>query len=185
MKREESKFLKPLENYFKSSSDCIFKTQVKVRSSIIDFLVFVQNNKNEISEVIGIEIKSDKDSFRRLTKQLSDYYGICNRVYIAVEDKEVPKDMPSFVGVFRLNNNKIEEERYAEIIKEPLESFKLNKTTVSNLTEEFSNLLVTIEKINNIQKKLVAFQITNDFKLINNYDKQIINFLTQGPLSIN
>lgn len=100
MKPDE--FIQPILDYFKPD---YYMTEVIIGGCRADLLVFSRG------EIIGIEIKSDKDTFIRLRGQLPQYYEACSRVYIAVSnDREVPKDVPSFVGILNVS-----EDRFIEI----------------------------------------------------------------------
>lgn len=57
-------------------------------------------------KLIGIEIKTDKDTFNRLSTQLPNYVKVFDEVYIAVQSKEIPKQIPQFIGVVRINEKK-------------------------------------------------------------------------------
>ena len=61
-------------------------------------------NNNTIDEIIGIEIKSDKDNLNRLKNQLLQYIRIFDKVYVALENKETPEFIPPFIGVIKCNN---------------------------------------------------------------------------------
>lgn len=50
----------------------------------------------------GLEIKSDKDDFTRLTAQLRSYYSIFNHVYIVLHKKKAPAWLPSEIGILRV-----------------------------------------------------------------------------------
>jgi len=64
-------------------------------------------------EILGFEIKSDKDSFTRLGEQIKQYMAYCDRVYLVIHKKEYPKWLPNNVGVLRVSKKgEILEERY-------------------------------------------------------------------------
>lgn len=193
MKSEEAKFLKPLKNYFKSSGNTMVKrevkTQVKTRNTVIDFLVFKRDKDNRILETIGVEIKSDKDSFDRLNRQLPDYYSICDRVYLALENKKAPESLPSFVGILRLEKNELKEIKFAEVVKGPL-NFRLRKTKLSDIIEMSNGysgsetFIESMKKIASLKKKLIFFQVTGNQDIFNNRDFNLINQISQVPQSI-
>jgi hypothetical protein len=68
-------------------------------------------------EFIGVEIKSDHDSYNRLWRQLPDYVQLFDRVYLAVSEKEVPKTLPDNVGVLQVLKDDVRELRYSRIEK--------------------------------------------------------------------
>lgn len=63
----------------------LFEKAIDIGSCIADCLIFTEN------ELIGIEIKTERDSVKRLNKQLSSYSKICDKVYVLVHDKHVDK----------------------------------------------------------------------------------------------
>lgn len=56
--------------------------------------------------IYGFEIKSDKDSFDRLERQLHHYSFICENIYLVVHKKELPKWLPDWCGVIRVTEDK-------------------------------------------------------------------------------
>ncbi len=72
-------------------------------------------------KIFGFEIKSDKDTFERLQRQLMHYSFICEEIYIVVHKKEIPKWLPDWVGVVRITEKgDIYQEKFASR-KDPLE----------------------------------------------------------------
>ncbi|MCC9083788.1 sce7726 family protein [Enterococcus faecium] len=55
-------------------------------NTICDCLIFTEKRG-----VIGIEIKTERDSTKRLNKQLKDYEKVCDFVYVLCHDTHVPK----------------------------------------------------------------------------------------------
>lgn len=55
-------------------------------------------------EILGFEIKSDRDNFGRLKKQLSHYVRYCDYVFVVVHKKEIPEWIECLnVGVVRVS----------------------------------------------------------------------------------
>lgn len=54
--------------------------------TIVDCMVFTENKG-----IIGIEIKTERDSTRRLNKQLRDYSFVCDYVYVMCHDDHLEK----------------------------------------------------------------------------------------------
>lgn len=63
-----------------------FKKDQSVKKVIADCLIFSEN-----AGIIGIEIKTERDSTRRLLRQLRSYALTCDYVYIMCHDKHVEK----------------------------------------------------------------------------------------------
>lgn len=55
--------------------------------------------------IVGLEVKSDRDTFTRLQNQLRDYSKYCNEVFLVVHHKDPPKWLSSDVGVIRVSKN--------------------------------------------------------------------------------
>ncbi|QEM43232.1 nuclease [Bacillus phage Chotacabras] len=68
-----------------TKSIVLFEKAIDIGSCIADCLIFTEN------ELIGVEIKTERDSTKRLNKQLSSYSKICDKVYVLVHDKHVEK----------------------------------------------------------------------------------------------
>lgn len=64
----------------------IMRTSKQTSNTIVDIMVF-----SELQGIIGIEIKTERDSTRRLTKQLRDYSRVCDLVYVLCHDNHVEK----------------------------------------------------------------------------------------------
>jgi Holliday junction resolvase len=72
-------------------------------------------------DIVSVEIKSDKDSFIRLDKQLTGYLTFSNIVYLAIDKKHYKKYIQKFsekvyfekVGLFIFDDGKIELKRKA------------------------------------------------------------------------
>lgn len=72
-------------------------------------------------KIYGFEIKSDRDTFDRLQRQLQHYSFICEEIYIVVHKKEIPKWLPDWCGVIRISSKgEIYQESYASH-REPFE----------------------------------------------------------------
>lgn len=67
-------------------SAIVFEKAIMQGNTICDCLVFTEKRG-----LIGIEIKTERDSTKRLNKQLSDYEKVCDYVYVLCHDSHVPK----------------------------------------------------------------------------------------------
>ena len=72
MKHYESAFIKPIYDYFNISKNTVIKTQVRIRSSIIDVIIFVKNEKQKINEIYSFSNKLTPFNYILRTE-----YGIC------------------------------------------------------------------------------------------------------------
>lgn len=64
----------------------IMRTQKQTSNTIVDCMLFTEKKG-----IIGIEIKTERDSTRRLNKQLRDYSLVCDYVYVLCHDNHVAK----------------------------------------------------------------------------------------------
>lgn len=73
------------------------------------------------NDVISVEIKSDKDTFARIEKQLRDYSFYSTKVYVALDEKHVEKfrkeDKFYSVGILSFKDDVLELKRTAHEIK--------------------------------------------------------------------
>lgn len=79
----EKGYIFGLADYNKSV--IIFEKGIVVNSTICDCLIFTED------AIIGIEIKTEHDTIRRLNKQLKNYSIVCDFVYTIVHDDHVEK----------------------------------------------------------------------------------------------
>ncbi|ASR79655.1 hypothetical protein KAMFAM_202 [Bacillus phage Kamfam] len=69
-----------------TQSAVLFEKGLDVNSVIADCLIFTSDGN-----IIGVEIKTERDSTKRLNKQLKSYSKVCDYVYVLCEDKHVDK----------------------------------------------------------------------------------------------
>jgi len=77
------------QHLFVSNTDestVLFEKAISVGSTIADCLIFSREQG-----IIGIEIKTERDSTRRLNKQLTSYSQVCDWVYVMCHDNHVEK----------------------------------------------------------------------------------------------
>ena len=60
-------------------------------------------------EIIGIEIKSDSDTYTRLKRQIKDYDKFCDKCYVAVGESHihVSEHVPDYWGIIVVSNDNI------------------------------------------------------------------------------
>lgn len=68
------------------NSTIVFEKGIVVGSTIADCLIFSQEKG-----IIGVEIKTEHDTTRRLNKQLKHYSLVCDYVYVLCHDDHVEK----------------------------------------------------------------------------------------------
>jgi hypothetical protein len=74
--------------------------------------------------IVGLEIKSDADTYERLKRQVKDYNKYCDRNYIVVgksHEKHIDKYVPSHWGILVINdrNNSVVIEEKRELLDNP------------------------------------------------------------------
>lgn len=67
-------------------STVVFEKAIMRGRTICDCLIFTEKRG-----LIGVEIKTERDSTTRLNKQLADYEQVCDYVYVLCHDNHVPK----------------------------------------------------------------------------------------------
>jgi len=72
-------------------------------------------------KLYGFEIKSDRDTFERLQRQLQHYSFICQEVWLVLHKKQIPKWLPSWVGVIRVTEKGQIYQEQSSYFKEPFE----------------------------------------------------------------
>ena len=113
----ESEFKTAIRNYFKGLATnwkeefhskeevcSYYDSNVRFDLAIVIYPKNLDNWKG--LRLIGIEIKTNKDTFKRLAQQLPAYVRVFDKVYIAVQTKEIPEQIPQFIGVIRINEKK-------------------------------------------------------------------------------
>ena len=68
-------------------------------------------------EIIGIEIKSDSDTYTRLKTQIKDYEKFCDRCFVAVGESHihVAEHIPDYWGILIVSEENVIVERDADI----------------------------------------------------------------------
>lgn len=123
-------------------------------------LILAKIEEESIIELIGIEIKSDKDKIKRLDEQLINYINLFDKVYIAIEKKMTPENLPSFVGIIRLNDV-VKIEREAQLLSISASAF-ITKTAAKKtikasggIKNRSSELVFYIDQIEKVKRKLI------------------------------
>lgn len=106
--------------------------------------------------IAGFEVKSDGDTYTRLTGQLDAYLFAFDEVYLVVHKKKIPEWLPREIGVLRVfENGDVVREKHPWT-KDPFDIstnfewdalFKVNNLgNYSSRTKEFINALMSIRK---------------------------------------
>ncbi len=103
----------------------------------------------------GFEIKSDKDTFERLQRQLQHYSFVCQEIYIVLHKKEIPKWLPDWVGVIRITDKgEIYEESHA-YNKEP---FEISTGYAWDIIAKENGIAGNKDKLQEIFNELIAIR---------------------------
>ena len=131
----EDELIEVAHNFIKKDYTwCLFKTQVEISGCVIDGLAFVnQKNHYKNAKIIGFEAKTNKDNYKRLYDQLNAYLSICDKVYLIIEDKKPPIDLPFYVGIIKVDKGNGEVIREAQDIKHSIDIDNIWSTLMKNL----------------------------------------------------
>jgi len=126
-----------------SRNTVLFEKGIVIGSTIADCLIF-----DSEQGIIGVEIKTEYDTTRRLNKQLKNYSIFCDKVYVMCHDNHVEKTEHI---LFKNNHHHVGIIAYSEfrgdailgVYKEPMRSPFKNVRMAYNVLwkEEISNLL--------------------------------------------
>jgi hypothetical protein len=149
-----------------------FRTQVEIDGCIIDGLAFVSENEgklNHSAKIIGFEIKTNKDNYKRLTGQINAYLSICDEVYLVIEDKKPPVDLPFYVGVLKSENATCKLIRHAQTLKHSISPHELWNCLLKSTAQKccpgmnMEDLLDFFNAIETIKRKLIWNQFVIGF----------------------
>ena len=133
----------------------VFEKGIVIGSTIADCLIF-----SEQHGIIGVEIKTEHDSTRRLNKQLKNYSLVCDQVYVLCHDNHVEKtedilekNNHHHVGILAYTEFKGEAILgiYKPSIQSPYKNVKMAyqmlwKEEISNLLGSFKRQMKTLEE---------------------------------------
>lgn len=159
-----------LFSYFEDSMKKVrFLEEINMGKSRADAIMITEN------EIIGFEFKSDKDTFARLYRQVSDYDKYYDRNYLVIGkhfEKKARENIPDYWGIIMV----YEDDKTGEILVSNIR--KAAKTPTGNLKRQLGflwrNELISIVK----KYKLGGVSDKNKVKLANllykNLDKDIL-----------
>jgi|Deesub1362B_J571_1020462.scaffolds.fasta_scaffold02558_5 hypothetical protein len=144
-----------------------FKTHVEIAGSIADGLAFVQDSSYRPAKIIAFEVKSDKDNFSRLKRQVESYIHLADEVYLVVQNKKIPKDLPFFVGVISCSGEPRILRRAIDV-KHSIDGFELWAQMVKNVNRKVGLPLETDLKkffatVETLKRKLIWNQFVIGF----------------------
>ena len=130
------------------NSTVLFEKGIVIGSTIADCLIFSQEKG-----IIGVEIKTEYDTTRRLNKQLKNYSLVCDYVYVLCHDNHVEKTEEI---LSKNNHHHVGILAYTEfrgdvilgVYKEPVRSPKKKVEMAYHMLwkEELSNILGSFKK---------------------------------------
>ena len=145
--------------------------------------------------IIGIEIKSDHDSFYRLSRQLPEYLGVFDEVYLCLDEKKAP--FHPLIGILRYEAGKVSAERDGHIFHKSgniLSKGEMHALCLANGVDpaDASKIWHALDVLPSIRRKLVynRFFAKMDWekKIISNhieFTDNEINFLLQLGVKTN
>ena len=146
-----------------------FRTQVEIAGCIIDGLMFLEGCRYH-SKIIGFEAKTNKDNYKRLYNQINSYLAICDDVYLVIQDKEPPKDLPFFVGVIKVSDDNTEIAKRATSLKHSISAtecwatlLKAFNSHVGVVAPTSRSTLDFFDCCENIKRKLIWNQFVVGF----------------------
>lgn len=132
----------------------------------------------ENREIVSVEIKSDKDTFVRLKKQLEEYSKFSHIVYLVLDIKHLSKFLKSFPNYYEnilvYENGEIDEYRINQKMKY-VETYNLLwKQELVQFCHYFKGSFssMTISKLDNIIRKVFTvdeFYKISEFLFVNRY----------------
>ena len=145
-----------------------FRTHVEIDGRIADGLAFVGEERCFNAKIIGFEAKTNKDNYFRLYEQLNSYLSICDEVYLIVEDKKIPKDLPFYVGVIRVENCKGKIIRNPQSLKHSVDVNECWSTLLKAFNthaglERSQKTISFFDAVENIKRKLIWNQFVIGF----------------------
>ena len=145
-----------------------FQNQIEIDGRIADGLAFVGSEKKYNAKIIGFEAKTNRDNYSRLFDQISAYQSICDEVYLVVEDRSPPKDLPVYVGIIHVIDGKSEILRKATSLKHSIDPGECWKTLLKNICihaglKRNTPLTSFFDTVENIKRKLIWNQFVIGF----------------------
>lgn len=139
----------------------------------------------KIETIIGIEIKSEDDTMKRLNNQIAQYIHIFDLVYIVLEAQELPASIPPFVGIIRVSDDHVAMEREAHQIGKTLFPWcftdaGLARTikTSNGIKNRYMELKAYLSVLDDLRRKLLYNCIFWDDPLpLTEQEKAVVDFI--------
>jgi len=148
----------------------ICRTQVEISGCIADGLLFISDPPLP-SRIIGLEAKTNKDNYSRLYEQVNAYLSICDEVYLIIQDKSPPLELPFYVGIIQIQvKSELEARitRYATSLKHTINAGECWVTLLKAFNTHCripkkSDTLAFFNAVENIKRKLIWNQFVIGF----------------------
>lgn len=111
-----------------------FLRHTEISGCIIDGLAWVNSERKYDAKIIGFEAKSNRDNYNRLYGQINSYLAVCDEVYLVVQDKKPPRDLPFYVGIISVQQGKTEIVRPATSLRHDIDAGNFWKNLLRNLS---------------------------------------------------
>jgi len=105
------------------------REQVEIGGRIADGLAFADKN------ILAFEVKADTDNYKRLEGQCDAYHLIADEVYLVVENKEPPEDLPWYIGVLKVEDGALHRTRVPTTLKHSYYARELWSTMMGNVKQ--------------------------------------------------
>ena len=120
------------------------------------------------AKIIGFEVKTNRDNYSRLFNQISAYQSICDEVYLVVEDRSPPKDLPIYVGIIHVIDGNAKIHRRATSLKHSIDPGECWKTLLKSICihaglKRETPLTSFFDTVENIKRKLIWNQFVIGF----------------------
>ncbi len=190
-----------------------YPNETSIKSSFINSVLL--NGKNHVTifelpiissradlckingESIVYEIKTDLDNFSRLSKQISDYQKIFDKIYVIcpkMKINQIKEYLPEEAGIYSykitnngryiykieqsalLNNNNLNSIEQLKILRKSELNTLINNSQ-SMTRDEMINYLVnnnSLDEINNIFKKSLKFRYMNQWSFFKDYHDNLL-----------
>lgn len=137
-------------------------------------LLNYEENYGPDYKIIGIEAKADTDDYSRLYDQYDEYLNLCDEVYLVIEGKEPPEDLPFYVGVITFEDGMGIERgkmiRQAQSLKHETSAGKLWDMMIKVFNRECGAYVTKIGKtrrlftmVHNLKRKLIWNQLVEGY----------------------
>lgn len=157
----EQELIEEAHNIIKGQYSWIhFRNHVEIDGRITDGLAFVGRTKNHNAKIIGFEAKADTDNYQRLYQQINSYLAICDEVYLIVEGKQPPEDLPFYIGIIKVEKGAGKVIRAATSLKHSIDVGECWKALLKGLNTHLNlkrdtNPLHFFNAVENIKRKLI------------------------------